>query len=144
MARGVNKVIIIGNLGKDPESKYLPSGDCVVNFSLATSESWKDKSSGEKVEKTEWHNCVAFRRLAEVIVEYCRKGSQIYIEGKLKTRTYEKDGQTHYATEIEAYTMQMLGGRGDSDAAPRNPQMGGATPAPAQQQAADYEDDIPF
>lgn len=144
MARGVNKVILIGNLGKDPETKYMPSGDCVCNFSLATSDSWKDKTSGETVEKTEWHNIVMFRRLAEVAGEYLRKGSQVYIEGKLKTRKWQdRDGNDRWTTEIEAREMQMLGGRGGSAG------MG----APASQQSAppemaptggEYEDDIPF
>jgi len=145
MSRGVNKVILIGNLGKDPETKYMPSGDCVCNFSIATAESWKDKSTGEKVEKTEWHNIVIFRRLGEIAGEYLRKGSQVYIEGKLKTRKWQdKNGNDRYTTEIEAREMQMLGARGG------NAGMGGG--APAQQQSApppapagnDYEDDIPF
>jgi len=143
MARGVNKVTIIGNMGKDPESKYLPSGDCVVNFSLATSESWKDKASGEKIEKTEWHNCVAFRRVAEIIAEYCRKGSQVYVEGKLETRKWQdKEGNDRYTTEINVRDMQLLGGRGD-DAGSGGGHMPPAS-KPTPQAAAEYEDDIPF
>jgi single-strand DNA-binding protein len=147
MARGVNKVILVGNLGSDPEIKYMPSGDAVCNVSIATSESWKDKQSGEKVEHTEWHRVVMFRRLAEIAGEYLRKGSQVYIEGKLKTRKYEKDGQTHYTTEIEAREMQMLGSRGGSAGMSAPPQQvaaaggGGAAPAQGGQQ---FEDDIPF
>jgi len=113
MSRGVNKVILVGNLGKDPETKYMPSGDCVCNFTIATTDSWKDKTSNEKVEKTEWHNIVMYRRLAEVAGEYLRKGSQVYIEGKLKTRKYQdKQGVERYITEIGAREMQMLGAKG--------------------------------
>jgi single-strand DNA-binding protein len=150
MARGVNKVIIVGNLGSDPEIKYMPSGDAVCNLSLATTESWKDKQSGEKVEKTEWHRVVMFKRLAEISGEYLRKGSQVYIEGKLKTRKYEKDGQTHYSTEIEARDMQMLGGRGGNAGgagmgAPA-PQANAAPAAAAQSGGGggSFDDDIPF
>jgi len=125
-SRGVNKVILVGNLGKDPETKYMPSGDCVCNFSIATSESWKDKNSGEKVEKTEWHNIVIYRRLAEIAGEYLRKGSQVYIEGKLKTRKWQdRDGNDRWTTEVEAREMQMLGGRGG------NAGMSAPPPAPA-------------
>lgn len=149
MARGVNKVILVGNLGKDPETKYMPSGDCVCNFSIATTESWKDKGSGEKIEKTEWHNIVMYRRLAEVAGEYLRKGSQVYIEGKLKTRKWQdKSGADRWTTEIEAREMQMLGSRGGAGAgmgAPP-PQQQSAPPqaAAASGGGADYEDDIPF
>lgn len=144
-SRGVNKVILVGRLGQDPETKYMPSGDCVCNFSLATSESWKDKQSGENVEKTEWHRVVMFRRLAEIAGEYLRKGSQVYIEGKLKTRKWQdRDGNDRYTTEIEAREMQMLDSRGSSS--------GAAAPAPLQTQGnaavapvdAPPEDDIPF
>ncbi len=147
MARGVNKVILIGNLGKDPDTKYMPSGDCVCNFSLATTESWNDKTSGDKVEKTEWHNIVMFRRLAEVAGEYLRKGSQVYIEGKLQTRKWQdRDGNDRYTTEIRADQMQMLGGRGGSTgaSAPASaaPQL---SPAQSRSKASgDFEDDIPF
>jgi single-strand DNA-binding protein len=150
MSRGVNKVILVGNLGKDPETKYMPSGDCVCNFSIATTDSWKDKNSNEKVEKTEWHNIVIYRRLAEIAGEYLRKGSQVYIEGKLKTRKYQdKQGVDRYITEIEAREMQMLGSKG-------GPAMGApsaSTSRPFPNQTADqavddmggsYEDDIPF
>ena len=128
---GVNKVILIGRLGKDPEVKYMPSGDAVCNFSIATSESWKDKNSGEKVEKTEWHNIVIFKKLAEIAGEYLRKGSVVYIEGKLKTRKYQaKDGTDRYATEIEAREMQMLGGKKDKS-------------EPTETARQDYNDDLP-
>ena len=107
---GVNKVILVGNLGRDPEIKYTPSGVAVANFSIATSDEWKDKNTGEKQERTEWHRIVAWRRLGEICGEYLRKGSQVYIEGKLQTRSWEdRDGNTRYTTEIVAQSMQMLG-----------------------------------
>ena len=112
---GINKAIIIGRLGKDPEQKAMPNGKAVVNFSVATSETWKDKQTGDKREKTEWHNCVAFDKLAEIIGQYCKKGSQVFISGKLQTRSWEKDGQKHYATEIIASEMQMLDSRVTDD-----------------------------
>ncbi len=113
MARGVNKVILVGNLGADPEVKYMPNGNAVANVTLATSETWKDKQSGENKEKTEWHRVVFFRRLAEIAGEYLKKGSQVYIEGKLQTRKWQdKNGNDRYTTEIIANEMQMLGGRG--------------------------------
>ena len=145
MARGVNKVILVGTCGQDPEVKYMPSGDAVTNLSLATSEQWKDKKTGEKVEKTEWHRVVLFGKVAEIAGEYLRKGSQVYIEGKLKTREWEKDGVKRYTTEIVVDmqgTMQLLGGKPDGQSsAPRN----ASKPAPAQQQAPDsFDDYIPF
>lgn len=113
--RGVNKAIIVGNLGQDPETRYLQNGDPVTNLSVATSEQWKDKNSGEKKEKTEWHRVVMFKRLAEIAAEYLRKGSQVYIEGKIQTRKWQdKDGNDRYSTEIVASEMQMLGGKGES------------------------------
>ena len=109
MARGVNKVILIGTLGKDPEVKYMPNGDAVCNLSLATSESWKDKNTGEKVEKTEWHRVTMFRKLAEIAGEYLKKGSKIYIEGKIQTRKWQdQTGADRYSTEIVASELQML------------------------------------
>jgi single-strand DNA-binding protein len=105
----INKVIIIGRLGKDPEVKYTPSGDAVCNFSVATSDKWADKSTGEKKERTEWHRIVAWRRLAEICGEYLKKGREVYIEGKLQTRSWEKDGTKRYMTEILASTVQFLG-----------------------------------
>ena len=113
MARGVNKVIVVGNLGGDPETRYMPSGAAVTNFTVATNESWKDKQTGEQKERTEWHRVAMFNRLAEIAAEYLRKGSQVYIEGKLRTRKWQgQDGQDRYTTEIIADEMQMLGGRG--------------------------------
>lgn len=117
--RGVNKVIIVGNLGKDPEVKYLPSGDTLCNFSVATSETWKDKVSGEQKELTEWHRVTAFGALAKVIGEYLRKGSKVYIEGSLRTRSCQKDGQTHYVTEIRCNEMQMLDGNKTGEEPPK-------------------------
>ncbi len=150
MARGVNKVILVGNLGADPEVKYMPNGNAVANVTLATSESWKDKQSGENKEKTEWHRVVFFRRLAEIAGEYLKKGSQVYIEGKLQTRKWQdKNGNDRYTTEIVANEMQMLGGRGGAGGGSAD--FGGASasrsaPAPAAAPAAagDFDDDIPF
>lgn len=114
MARGINKVILIGNLGKDPEVRYMPNGDAAANVSLATSESWKDKQTGEKQERTEWHNVAFFGRLAEIAGEYLKKGAKVYIEGSLRTRKWQdKNGQDRYTTEIIASEMQMLDGRSD-------------------------------
>ncbi len=135
--RGVNKAIIVGNLGNDPETKSLPSGSTVTKISVATSEQWKDKETGEKKDRTEWHRVSAFGRLAEIMAEYLRKGSQVYIEGKLRTSKYEKEGQTHYSTEIIADQMQMLGGRqGQPGSAPSE--------KPSQPGTEDFDDDIPF
>ena len=148
MARGVNKVILVGNLGKDPEVRYMPNGNAVANITLATSESWKDKQTGEPQEKTEWHRVVMFRRLGEIAGEYLKKGSQVYIEGKLQTRKWQDNsGIDRYTTEIVANEMQMLGGRGggggsasyNNDSAPAK-----AAPAPAAAGADDFDDDIPF
>lgn len=113
MARGVNKVILVGNLGDDPETKYTQAGTAITTISIATSESWTDKQSGEKKEKTEWHRVKFFGRLAEIAGEYLEKGRQVYVEGKLQTDKYEKDGVTHYATNIIANELQMLGGGGE-------------------------------
>ncbi|KKL18996.1 hypothetical protein LCGC14_2469920 [marine sediment metagenome] len=138
--RGLNKVHLIGNLGQDPETRYMPSGGAVTNISIATTEAWKDKQTGEKKERTEWHRVAAFGRLAEIMGEYLRKGSQVYIEGKLRTRKYDKDGQTHYSTEIIADQMQMLGSRqGQSQSAPSSQPA-----APPQSNSDDFDDDIPF
>jgi len=112
MARGVNKVILIGNLGGDPEVRSFSNGGIVTNVTLATSESWKDKQSGEQKERTEWHRVVFRNRLAEIARDYLKKGSKVYVEGSLRTRKYEKDGQTHYTTEVYCDQMQMLDGRG--------------------------------
>ncbi len=152
MARGVNKVILVGNLGNDPDMKYTASGVAIANISVATTDSWKDKQTGERQEKTEWHRVVFFRRLAEIAGEYLRKGSQVYIEGKLQTRKWQdKNGQDRYTTEIVGNEMQMLGGRG-AEGGNRLPQSGGfrdevpAQPAAAQAKADNSftDDDIPF
>jgi len=153
MARGVNKVILIGNLGKDPEVRYMPSGSAVTNISIATSESWKDKQTGDKQERTEWHNVVFFNRLAEIAGEYLKKGSKVYVEGSLRTRKWQdkNTGQDRYTTEIVANEMQMLDSRGGSDSY----QGGGSgayskpdvaeSRAPAMETAGDdFDDDIPF
>lgn len=155
----VNKVILVGNLGKDPETRYMPNGDAVVNITLATTDSWKDKGTGEKKEATEWHRVVFFRKLAEIAGQYLKKGSQVYIEGALKTRKWEKDGHTNYTTEIFADSMQMLGNRqgmssgsGSNDYPTREIGYGATTtatgkPDPAAQASSnfnDFDDDIPF
>ena len=154
MARGVNKAILVGNLGRDPEVRYSPNGQAVANVTLATSESWKDKTSGEKQEKTEWHRVVFFGRLAEIAGEYLKKGAQIYVEGRLQTRKWtDKDGHDRYTTEIVANDMQMLGSRGGAGA-PSNDSFNQDQPAdntagagakkttPAV--AGEFDDDIPF
>lgn len=163
MARGINKVMLIGNLGRDPETRYAQSGSAVTRFSIATSESWKDKASGEMQERTEWHNVVCFARLAEIAGEYLRKGSKVYIEGSLRTSSWEADGQKKYRTEVNARELQMLDSRGGADSG-----MGGGTSgapsgfsnqasaqpaassavaadsAPTLSDDTDFEDDIPF
>ncbi|WP_025155077.1 single-stranded DNA-binding protein [Morganella morganii] len=172
-SRGVNKVILIGNLGQDPEVRYMPNGGAVTNITLATSESWRDKQTGEMKEKTEWHRVVIFGKLAEIAGEYLKKGSQVYIEGSLQTRKWQdQSGQERYTTEVVVNiggSMQMLGGRsgggdnmsqGGGWGQPQQPQQsqqfsGGNNPRPAQQPAAaaapqsneppmDFDDDIPF
>jgi single-strand DNA-binding protein len=153
----VNKVILVGNLGRDPETRYLPSGEAVTNISIATTDTWKDKASGEKKEATEWHRVSFFGRLAEIAGEYLKKGSQVYVEGRLRTRKYQdkETGKDRYSTEIIADRMQMLGSRagaGDPGADPRGePGAKGDAPAkpgaPAKKPAGkfdDMEDDIPF
>ena len=144
MARGINKVIIVGNLGQDPETRYMPSGSAVTNISVATSESWKDKQTGEQNERTEWHKVVMFDRLAEVAAEYLRKGSQVYIEGKLQTRKWQDNaGNDRYTTEIVASEMQMLGGRGGGSAGfPADSGQANQVPATAGDDV--FDDDIPF
>jgi single-strand DNA-binding protein len=140
MARGLNKVMIIGNLGQDPEIKYTNDGAAVVNFSIATSDSWKDRD-GNKQEKTEWHRVVAFRRLAEICGEYLKKGRQVYIEGALQTRQWEdRDGNKRYTTEIVARDMQMLGSRDDSGGGSTSPPPHPGPDRPAQEE----DDDLPF
>ena len=169
MARGVNKVILVGHLGADPEVRYMPNGGAVANVTVATTESWKDKSSGEKQEKTEWHRVVFFARLAEIVGEYLKKGAQIYVEGRLQTRKWQdKSGVDRYTTEIVASEMQMLGGRGGAAggagagagssaggygggqsqapaaAAPAAGAASAAAPAAAGGSYDDFDDDIPF
>ena len=154
MARGVNKAIIVGNLGNDPDMRYTAGGAAVANISVATAESWRDKESGEQQERTEWHRVVAFGRLAEIIGEYLRKGSQVYIEGRIQTRKWQdKDGQDRWSTEIVANELQMLGGKGGGsanyDSAPQTqPQQSAPAPqaasSPAPAPADDFDDDIPF
>lgn len=145
MARSLNKVQLIGNLGADPEVRYFASGDAFTRFTLATSESWKDKSTGETKESTEWHRCFATRRLAEVIGQYLRKGGKIYVEGKLKTRSYDKEGVTHYATEIHVDDMMMLDGRqgGGSGAHPEEIHSPAPDHSPGATAGNDFSD-IPF
>lgn len=141
---GVNKVILIGNAGQDPDVRRMPSGDAVANISLATSETWKDKQ-GQKQERTEWHRVVFFGKLAEIVEKYVRKGSKLYVEGKLRTRKYDKDGQTHYSTEVVVDvggTMQMLDSRQGSSE-PRDSAAPSAQPQPSSGRA-DYDDEIPF
>lgn len=173
MSRGINKVILIGNLGGDPDSRFLPNGNAVTNLTLATSDSWRDRQTGQMQERTEWHRVTFFGKIAEIAAQYLRKGSKIYVEGRLQTREWEKDGVKRYTTEVivdMGGTMQMLDSRGggDSDRAPRNNQQYGQAqpqgqpqgqpqqqqqprPAPSVQHdaqpAADYDsfdDDIPF
>ncbi len=158
MARGVNKVILVGNLGADPETRTTPGGTTVTNIRIATSESWKDKTTGEMKEQTEWHGIVLWNRLGEIAAEYLKKGSQVYVEGRLQTRKWQdKQGNDRYTTEIVASEMQMLGGRGGGGgatqetrdsrdagsgkgfgSAPAGERAGGGAPA------ADFDDDIPF
>jgi len=149
MARGINKVILVGNLGQDPETRYMPSGKAVTNLRLATSDSWKDKQTGEQREQTEWHSIVMYDRLAEIAAEYLRKGSQIYVEGRLKTRKWQdKEGKDRYTTEIIANEMQMLGSRGGerAGAEPRGEPRSAPGPERSAQPAAagEFDDDIPF
>lgn len=146
MSRGINKVILIGNLGADPETRYMPSGGAVTNVRLATSESWKDRNTGETQERTEWHRVVFFNRLGEIAGEYLKKGSKIYIEGSLRTRKWQgQDGQDRYTTEIVASEMQMLDSRGGSASYDQSPAPGGSAPAPSSSSGGpDYDDDIPF
>jgi single-strand DNA-binding protein len=155
MARGVNKVILVGNLGADPETRSMPSGMTVTNIRIATSESWKDKASGAQQERTEWHSIALFGRLGEIAAEYLRKGSQVFVEGKLRTRKWQdKQGNDRFTTEIIADNMQMLGGRAGGGAAAGGTERGAAatnpprddydqSPAPAGGKE-EFDDDIPF
>jgi single-strand DNA-binding protein len=147
MARGINKVILVGNLGADPDTRYMPSGSAVTNLSIATSESWKDKQTGEQKERTEWHKVAMFNRLAEIAAEYLRKGSQVYIEVKLRTRKWQdRDGNDRWTTEVIADEMQMLGGRGGGGgAAPMSSGPDSGPPSgPPDTGPDDFDDDIPF
>ena len=156
MARGVNKVILVGNLGADPDTRYMPSGKAVTNIRVATSESWKDRTTGDMQERTEWHSVVMYDKLGEIAAEYLRKGSQVYIEGKIRTRKWQdKEGKDRYTTEIIADQMQMLGGRGSGSGGssePREPSSA-ARQAPAEDRSTapvdeagggEFDDDIPF
>ena len=159
MARGINKVILVGNLGADPETRAMPSGTTVANLRVATSESWRDKQTGEQQERTEWHRVALFGRLAEIAGEYLRKGSQVYIEGSLRTRKWQdKQGNERYSTEIVGNELQMLGGRGGAGAAASGGgaeggarSSSGSAPALAEESASgsssrseEFDDDIPF
>lgn len=157
MARGINKVILVGNLGNDPEVRYANNGSAIANISVATTDSWKDKNTGEQQEKTEWHRVVMFNRLGEIAGEYLKKGSQVYIEGRLQTRKWQdQSGQDKYTTEIVANEMQMLGGRGgggemsggggyNAPAAPQRQNQPQQAQQPQQAPPAnDFDDDIPF
>ena len=156
MARGVNKVILVGNLGRDPETRYTQNGSAVTQFSIATSDSWRDKSTGEQQDRTEWHNIVCFARLAEIAGEYLKKGSKVYIEGSLRTSNWEQDGQKRYRTEVMARELQMLDSRANGGGqAGEFSEPSYAAGAVGQQSAPmpqnsptisdeDFEDDIPF
>ena len=154
-SRGINKVILVGNVGADPETRYMPNGNAVTNITLATSETWKDKNTGEQQERTEWHRVTFYQRLAEIVAEYVRKGSKLYVEGRLQTRSWEQDGIKRYATDIIANEMQMLDSRGSGGggssggnyqpsqaAAPASKPQSAPQPAPADMDS--FDDDIPF
>jgi len=163
-SRGINKVILVGNVGGDPETRYMPNGNAVTNITLATSETWKDKNSGEQQERTEWHRITFYQRLAEIVAEYVRKGSKLYVEGRLQTRSWEQDGVKRYATDIIANEMQMLDSRGgnsgagdggyqaqpsgSSQAPSQSPShsssVGGSAPQQAPADMDSFDDDIPF
>ena len=146
MARGINKVIIVGNCGQDPETRYLPSGGAVTNISIATSEAWKDKTSGEQQERTEWHRVVFFNRLGEIAGEYLKKGSKVYVEGSLRTRKWQgHDGSDRYTTEIVASEMQMLDSRGGQEGgySPQQDSGGYQQQAPQQRQAPQQQNQAP-
>lgn len=139
MSRGINKVILVGNVGADPDQRFMPSGKAVTNIRIATSEAWKDRQTGDQQERTEWHTVVLFDKLGEIAGEYLRKGSQVYIEGSLRTRKWQdKEGRDRYSTEIVAREMQMLGGKPQGDRAARQ------EPSPAREPAPDFDDEIGF
>jgi len=144
MARGINKVIIVGNLGADPDSRAMPSGNAVTNISVATSESWKDRETGEKREKTEWHRVVFYNRLAEIAAQYLKKGSQVYVEGKLQTRKWDdKEGNERWTTEVVANQMEMLGDRMSNNMSNDNASSSQST-SDNDFSTDDFDDDIPF
>lgn len=144
MRKGVNRVTLIGNLGADPETRFMPSGGAVTNIRLATSESWKDRQSGQMQERTEWHRVVFFNKLAEIAGEYLKKGSKVYIEGSLRTRKWEKDGQDHYTTEIVASEMQMLDSRGESGYRAEPDSSHAPNGAPPADDGGFDDQDVPF
>jgi len=142
MARGINKVIVLGNLGADPDARYMPNGNAVTNISVATTDTWKDKESGERQEKTEWHRVVFFGRLAEIASEYLKKGSQVYVEGRLQTRKWEdKEGNDRWTTEIVANEMQMLGERVSQSSSDN---LSTTKRSSSEFTSDDFDDDIPF
>ena len=155
-SRGVNKVILVGNVGNDPEVRYMPNGNAVANVSVATSDSWKDRNTGDQQERTEWHRVVCFNRLAEIVEQYVKKGTKLYLEGRLQTRSWEQDGAKRYSTEIVANEMQMLDSRGAGGvnqefgdqapppAAPSQDSEKGSTQQPSSSNFDNFDDDIPF
>ena len=155
-SRGVNKVILVGNVGNDPEVRYMPNGNAVANVSIATSDSWKDRNTGDQQERTEWHRVVFFNRLAEIVEQYVKKGTKLYLEGRLQTRSWEQDGAKRYSTEIVANEMQMLDSRGAGGvnqefgdqapppAAPSQDSEKGSTQQPSSSNFDNFDDDIPF
>ena len=155
-SRGVNKVILVGNVGNDPEVRYMPNGNAVANVSVATSDSWKDRNTGDQQERTEWHRVVFFNRLAEIVEQYVKKGTKLYLEGRLQTRSWEQDGAKRYSTEIVASEMQMLDSRGAGGvnqefgdqapppAAPSQDSEKGSTQQPSSSNFDNFDDDIPF
>ena len=155
-SRGVNKVILVGNVGNDPEVRYMPNGNAVANVSVATSDSWKDRNTGDQQERNEWHRVVFFNRLAEIVEQYVKKGTKLYLEGRLQTRSWEQDGAKRYSTEIVANEMQMLDSRGAGGvnqefgdqapppAAPSQDSEKGSTQQPSSSNFDNFDDDIPF
>lgn len=155
-SRGVNKVILVGNVGNDPEVRYMPNGNAVANVSVATSDSWKDRNTGDQQERTEWHRVVFFNRLAEIVEQYVKKGTKLYLEGRLQTRSWEQDGAKRYSTEIVANEMQMLDSRGAGGvnqefgdqapppAAPSQDSGKASTQQPSSSNFDNFDDDIPF
>ena len=148
-SRGVNKVTIVGNVGNDPEVRYMPNGNAVANITVATSETWKDKGTGEQQEKTEWHRIIFFNRLAEIVEQYVKKGSKLYLEGRLQTRSWEQDGVKRYATEIVASDMQMLDSRVSGSETGNTQQQSQSKSQPEHRpsvpaQFDNFDDDIPF